>query len=278
VRVSVPIAFVTVVASALCAASVAAASGTSDSANWAGYAIQRQGVAFHSVSATWRQPSASCTPGEQSFSSMWVGLGGFNVASTALEQIGTEVDCSKSGETPSSAWYELVPAPTSPIRLTVKPGDLITAKVLVSGHQVTVSLHDATSHHSFSKTVHALTVDVSSAEWIVEAPSQCFTVNACQTLPLADFGTAAFSSAKAQSSAGHGGSISDRHWTWTRISLKPDGHQFVGPAAGVAATASSLRHGGTAFTVTFERSAGAQAARAARLAARSGGYLLHPGF
>jgi hypothetical protein len=130
--------------------------------------------------------------------------------------------------------------------------------VTVRGRQVTLSLYDATRHHGFTKTLRASAIDVSSAEWIVEAPSDCsLSINSCQTLPLANFGSAAFTSALATGSKGHVGSISSPRWVSTKINLSPGGRRFVayqgsGASAG-AAKPSALLAGGTAFTVTFSK-------------------------
>src|SRR5437763_11193196 len=119
------------------AAAPSALADTTDSTNWAGYAIQRPGVGFRSVQASWTQPGVSCRPGSDTYSSYWVGLGGYNSDSPALEQIGTELDCTKSGRTSSTAWYETVPAPSYPIFRSVRPGDQMTASVVVQGHSTT---------------------------------------------------------------------------------------------------------------------------------------------
>src|SRR5271156_2413075 len=69
------------------------------SSNWAGYAVtgtSKSPVRFRTVSAHWVQPSVPCTSG-QSYSGFWVGLGGYRQSSQALEQIGTDADCSSSG-------------------------------------------------------------------------------------------------------------------------------------------------------------------------------------
>src|SRR6478752_1343547 len=191
---------------AVCAVTAPAAlADSTNSSNWAGYAVHKPGVLFHTVSGTWRQPDAKCTPGAQSYSAFWVGLGGFSLNAPALEQTGTEVDCSISGKVVSTAWYELVPAASVPIRLTVHPGDLMRARVTVTGRQVVISLDDVTRHTGFKKTLNANVIDVSSAEWIAEAPSQCVSIDSCQTLPLADFAPTKFDSATVKSSAGHSG-------------------------------------------------------------------------
>jgi hypothetical protein len=228
---------------------------TANSANWAGYAVHHSGVSFRKVSGSWRQPNVACTPGVQTYSAYWVGLGGYALDSRALEQTGTEVDCSPKGKTVSSAWYELVPAASKSIRLTVRPGDLVRASVTVNGNKVSIRLRDVTRHHGFHRTFNAPTVDVSSAEWIVEAPSQCFTLDSCQTLPLADFASAKFDSASAKSTTGASGSITDPAWQWTKIRLTPGGHRFAvshgsGPTVGTASP-SSLLAKGTSFDVNY---------------------------
>ncbi len=232
----------------------AALANTAMSSNWAGYAAHRSGVQFKQASASWKQPQAVCRAGVPTFSSAWVGLGGFRRNSKALEQIGSEVDCNAHGKVVSSVWYELVPAPSHKIRLKVNPGDELSASVTVVGHTVSLALHDFTRHSAFARTAHVSRVDISSADWIVEAPSQCQPGSFCRLLPLADFGSATFTRARAVSRTGHAGSISDRQWGKTRITLAMRGHHFVGtagaPAAG-AASPSPLSAGGGSFTVTY---------------------------
>ncbi len=256
------------------AASSAALADTNESSNWAGYAVHRSGVRFTKVLGSWRQPRASCPAGGTSYSATWIGLGGYSMNSDALEQIGTEVDCSASGIPSYSAWYELVPADSQGISMRVRAGDQIRAGVAVTGQRVVVTLTDVSTRHSFQKTLYTSWIDVTSAEWIEEAPSECYSDNTCQTLPLADFGNVTFGTARAQTTAGHAGSISDPGWGATRIMLVPGGQQFVGygtPTDG-AATPSSLRQRGSSFNVRFSASHGVSAARDAALA-HSGGHL-----
>jgi hypothetical protein len=242
------------VATALLFAPPALADNT-QSSNWAGYAIHKSGVRFRDVAGSWTQPSATCTPGERTFSSDWVGLGGYNERTNALEQIGTETDCSATGRVISSAWYELVPAPSRRIRMTVRPGDRLRASVYVTGDEVRLQLVDLTSHRSFTRTVADSTLDLTSAEWIVEAPSECAGSYACQTLPLADFGSATITGARAVTTKGYAGSIVSRKWVTTRITLASGAQRrFVGnPAgdAGAVATPSALVGDDNSFTVTY---------------------------
>jgi hypothetical protein len=227
---------------------------SSQSSNWAGYAVHRSGVSFTKVIGAWNQPAAVCSPGNPTYSAVWVGLGGYSVTSPALEQIGTEMDCTASGRAVSSAWYELVPAASRTIKFNVLPGDEVVATVSVVDRKVQLMLVDETRHRTFTKTLRAAVVDVSSAEWIVEAPSECFSDNSCQTLPLADFGSTAFGLATVQSTTGHTGSISDRAWGSSRISLAPSGQHFIvysSRAAAGSASPSSLDRLGNSFTVTY---------------------------
>ncbi len=261
---------------------VPAAADTATSANWAGYAVHRSGVRFTKVIGSWRQPSAHCTAGQRTYSAMWVGLGGYSISSRALEQIGTEVDCNRSGHIVSTAWYELVPAASRPIRMIVRPGDSIAATVTVTGHSTQLSLLDATRHRAFSKILGPSVVDVSSAEWILEAPSACDSATSCHTLPLANFGTATFSLASAQSTTGHTGTISDSSWGATNIRLAPSGRHYVLygglRAAGGGASPSALSPDGSSFEVGYSSvSAQTAAAASAQDVAVRAGQLFHPG-
>ena len=103
-----------------------------------------------------------------------------------------------------------------------------------------MTLDDLTRHRSFTKRLHAAHVDTTSAEWILEAPTVCTGVASCHTLPLADFGSAGFTAASAVTTTGHRGSITDRQWTATRISLAAGGRQFVSAPGGVHGHRGSL--------------------------------------
>jgi Peptidase A4 family len=235
-------------------AAPAAAADSSESSNWAGYAVHHAHLDFRQVLGTWTQPTAVCTPGQPTYSSMWIGTGGYSVSSRALEQIGTEADCTAQGQESSSAWYELVPAASQTLRIPVGAGDRIRASVSVAGRRVTLTLANLTRHRSLTKRLRASQLDISSAEWIVEAPSVCSSTS-CQTLPLADFGSTDFTAAGAQTTTGHIGTIDDRRWTTTKISLAEGGRRFIsagGPSTPFAtATPSSLTARDSAFTVTY---------------------------
>jgi Peptidase A4 family len=249
---------------------------TATSSNWSGYAAHSAGVRFRRVSASWVQPAAACETGRNTYSSFWVGLGGFNENTTGLEQIGTALNCTASGRHRSAAWFELVPAPARLIRMTVKQGDHLTASVTVAGHRVTLRLRDRTRGELFSRQLTARSIDVSSAEWIAEAPSACNEVGSCQGLPLANFGTANFTRSVAQTATGQHGTISSGAWDHTRILLSQGASPFTGLDTDRSATPSTLERRGTAFSVRYAASPAVRP-KAARASAASFSGAVQPG-
>jgi hypothetical protein len=221
---------------ALCSIAAAGAAYASElpsqtSTNWAGYAAitgsstRAYAKRFTYVAGSWVEPTATCTPAEPTFSAFWVGLGGYKEASKALEQIGSEADCTASGQVSYYAWYEYVPAGPNTIRkIAVSPGDEITASVAVRGDRATVTLKDLTTDVSFKHTrkMRSPKPDVSAAEWIAEAPSACNN-DRCTPLTLTNFGSLTFTSATATSVGllgRHTGVIDDPAWIYGAIDLE----------------------------------------------------------
>ena len=265
---------------ALWAASASAASVDPQeevSQNWAGYVAggSSSSTQFSDVSGSWVQPTANCGSG-QTYSAFWVGLGGSGNGSSALEQTGTQADCTADGGTDYYAWYELVPAAPVRLDLAIHPGDRIAAKVSVSGSDVNVSLSDQTTGQSATKALQMDSPDTSSAEWIAEAPSACDGSGSCQPLPLSDFGTVQFSGATATAN-GHTGTISDPSWSAHAVALGSGGSSDVSLGAGGAsaggssagATPSSLSSDGSAFSVAVQSS---QSSQGSGSAGGAGGY------
>jgi hypothetical protein len=286
----------TMAAAAACVLGVVpAASASTDvqtaaSANWAGYVVggSSSALKYKSVSGSWVAPTVKCSSG-QGYSSFWVGLGGSDgsgssmsgsgswsdpsgmsgsdsdssassSSSTSLEQAGTEADCNANGSPTYSAWYELVPSAPVTVNMAVHPGDHITSKVTVDGGNVTIQLNNSTTGGSFSKTLQVSDADVSSAEWIAEAPSTCSQgVSGCTPLSLADFGTAQFSGASATTTDGHTGTISDSAWQTAAVQLSPSASdegfgdsQFTSlNSSSAGATPSSLSSDGSSFSVAW---------------------------
>jgi len=238
-----------------------ASAGTAVSSNWSGYAVT--GTTFTSVSGSWVQPTVRCsseTTGT-SASAFWVGLGGDSSSSGSLEQTGTEAYCLADGTTHYSAWYELVPDAAVKVALKVSAGDRISASVTVNGTAVRVELRNLTTSRRFTKTLRMSAPDVSSAEWIAEAPS-IVTPGGTLVLPLTDFGAVRFSEATATSSKRHTGTISDSAWTATRIRLASGAATGPGPGpfarfdsaqAVSEAVAGGLSQSGGTFTIRWRQ-------------------------
>ena len=250
---------------------------SAQSANWSGYVVGGSSGGstpqFSSVSGSWTQPSANCSSG-QGDSAFWVGIGGAGQQSQALEQVGTEADCNGGSAASNFAWYELVPSAPVRLNVTISPGDHVSGKVTVNGTDITVSLADNTTGDSATKTLQMSTPDVSSAEWIAEAPSQCDGSGDCQPLPLADFGKVNFTNASATAN-GHTGTISDPSWSTSPVSLNSDGAgasgaEFLSDTSSAGATPSGLSSDGTSFAVSYLANGGQSAASAT--SGPGGGY------
>jgi hypothetical protein len=192
------------------------------STNWAGYvAVPAAGAGAHfsGVSGSWTQPGATCSAGHEADSAVWVGLGGYSEHSQALEQIGTDADCTRAGAAAYRSWYELLPAGPVNLKMRIRPGDRLVASVTITGQDVTLRIADLTTGRHFQTTKRRALIDASSAEWIVEAPSACVGNGACEILPLADFGQVAFSSATARIGE-HAGPIGDPDWPAGALELQ----------------------------------------------------------
>jgi Peptidase A4 family len=187
------------------------------SRHWAGYVAVPRAGAFTAVEATWVQPRVRCDRPNSSVA-FWIGLGGATRTARGLEQIGTSAECSDNLVPSYSAWSELIPIPARAVELPigVAPGDTITAQLIVGETTVTFSLRNATTDEAFSAETPAPVVDLSSAEWIVEAPSFC--LQRCTRLPLAHFGSLTFTSTTARI-GGHTGTIKDPAWIRRPIRL-----------------------------------------------------------
>jgi hypothetical protein len=152
------------------------------SSNWSGYAVTGSG--FASVTGQWKVPAAARST-RATYSSNWIGIDGYNNGS--LIQTGTESD-NRSGTAHYDAWWEILPAAETVIStITVRPGDLMTAKITKgTGSSWTITISDTTTGRSFT-TTKTYTGPQTSAEWIEEAPSVGGRV-----ATLANYGAATF--------------------------------------------------------------------------------------
>ena len=232
---------------------LAAGAASEVSTNWAGYAAAApRKKPFASVTGRWVQPAATC-PGKDAhtFSAFWVGLGGFSRRSFAVEQTGTQANCFLSQPT-YSAWYELFPAPPVNLKLVVRPGDLMSATVSVDRRTVLIRLKNVTANKLFTKRLRMKRPDLSSAEWIAEAPTGCDYLGNCTTLPLTNFGTVDFSRGSA-TVKGHKGRIADPRWPPTAIELHGDLDDPRQPSlAGANAIPGALGADGGSFRVSWQ--------------------------
>ena len=257
---------VTAIVTAAALAGTAAATTTDApplvSSNWAGYAaIAADGTAlsFANATGTWVVPRVKCTSSRSDAVAFWVGLGGYSGDSAALEQLGTAAECSGLGTTPSYyAWWEIVPSSSVRIGMKVQPGDRITAAVAVEGQKVVLSLHNLTHGTRFSRVqVLGQQLDVSSAEWIAEAPASCASASSCTAIPLTNFRGVTFTDIAATGNE-HPGTLTDSTWVATPIELitgSDQGRLFgagdpLGP--GVGAVPGAVSTDGRSFAVTWQ--------------------------
>jgi hypothetical protein len=158
------------------------------STNWSGYAVSTGAGAVSRVAGSWVVPAVATTV--SGYSSAWVGIDGWS--SSTVEQIGTDSDYI-NGRAQYYAWYEMYPAGSVTLSLSIHPGDTIQASVSnTSPGQFALSITNVNTGASYSTTKTSSTAQRSSAEWIQEAPSSFTGV-----LPLANFSTVKFSGASA---------------------------------------------------------------------------------
>jgi hypothetical protein len=154
----------------------------SQSNNWSGYGQgtleQGNNTMFTEIEGTWKVPHVSQhKPGEAEYSSTWVGIGGgcvdanCQVTDNTLIQAGTEQDVDTSGTPSYSAWYELIPQPSTPITtMTIHAGDKMHVSItLLSPFMWEFNVQDLSTHQKFTlDTAYSSSED--TAEWITETP------------------------------------------------------------------------------------------------------------
>ena len=266
-RAGLALAIISAASGIAAAAALAAASAAADvSSNWAGYVANGFGstsstassaMSYTDVTGTWTQPTATCTPGTTTSAAMWVGLGGYSQSSDKLEQTGTSADCDSSGKATYYAWYELVPSNSVNIKLKISPGDVITSTVLITGSDVLVQVKNRTRKTFFTKHLSMAAPDLTSAEWIAEAPALC-SASFCRDLKLTNFGSVTFSKTYAQGN-GLAGTITSPSWMSTPIQLVPQSRRFFGDpndptsgSSGAGAATTGLAADGSGFTVNWQ--------------------------
>jgi hypothetical protein len=127
--------------------------------------------------------------------------------------------------------------------ITVTTGDQFTASVTVtSPGQFAIFIEDLTTGHSFTNTYSASKAQRQSAEWIVEAPYSG------GVLPLANFGSVAFTNAQFTTSTGTFSIDGRGTGTYDAITMND-------PNGGIATPSGLTDSGSTSsFTVTYSSS------------------------
>ena len=225
----------------LAGAAAPALADTSQSSNWAGYAVHRVGRQVHEGDRHLEASRTAACVGRAARPTRRCGSASAATTSSsqALEQIGTEVDCTAVGHVVSTAWYELVPARRTAIKMTVHPGDRVSRhRHRSSGSQVTLSLI-ATSRRHRSFTQGRCTPRPSTSPRRSGSSRRRRCASARTELPDAPArrtsAPPAFSSASAVATAGHRGTIADhRLGRRPRSASPPPGRQFVSDSGGVA--------------------------------------------
>ncbi len=189
--------------------------------NWGGYAATGSG--FTSVSATWTEPTATCSSTNDLYAP-WVGLDGYG--SSTVEQTGVQTDCS-SGKPVDSFWYEMYPAnPVYPSGHSVTAGDVITASVTYASSKFTLTLQDVTKGWTYTISKALRSAKRLSAEVIIESPTAAYP----------NFGTVSFTNCKVNGT--------------TLGSFNP---VAMDPSTGSTYEAhTSALSGGTAFSIAYE--------------------------
>jgi hypothetical protein len=205
------------------------------STNWAGYADT--GSSFSKVSASWTEPSATCSGSSEQLAAFWVGIDGYS--SSSVEQDGTIIECDR-GQLFQFTWWEMYP--TNAIQVvgeTLAAGDAITSTVTRSGTSYTLTVTDSThTANSFTKTETCSNCANTSAEWIAEAPSSGSSI-----VPLANFGSWTASNA----------SVTEGSTSGTISSFTDDQLTMIDSSNRTKALPGALSSGGNSFSVTWER-------------------------
>ncbi|HUY09932.1 MAG TPA: G1 family glutamic endopeptidase [Candidatus Dormibacteraeota bacterium] len=137
------------------------------SSNWSGYVVGNG--PYTSVQGTFDVPNI-LSSSTNTDTAEWVGIDGFT--NTSLIQAGINEPYDASTKTyVVQAWWEILPASATPISMTVSPGDSITVTIgQISGTDWAITLTDNTTAQTFT-TDQTYTGPLTSAEWILEAPT-----------------------------------------------------------------------------------------------------------
>jgi hypothetical protein len=139
----------------------------STSSNWSGYIVGSG--PYTSVTGTFTVPAISPSPANTD-TAEWVGIDG--ATNSDLIQAGIDEPYSViKNSYMVVAWWEILPAYATPITMNVSPGDSVTVTISqLSPTLWAITLTDNTTSQTFA-TDQTYTGPLTSAEWIVEAPT-----------------------------------------------------------------------------------------------------------
>lgn len=211
--------------------------------NWAGYIaasdlINPQQIVTR-VSASWIVPTVNVSALNNTFTAVWIGIGGY--FDNSLIQVGTEQD-SLGDRGDYSAWFELLPQFAMTIdTITVSPGDQMNASIQLidpATDQWSIYIEDVTKGQMFQNTVYYSSYRL-SAEWIVERPT-----TGRQLSILADVGTVVFDNCQVTMGS-QNGSISSFPFIQSVM------YEMVHNTTGIVqlAAVSDLANDGSSFSV-----------------------------
>jgi hypothetical protein len=160
---------------------------TSQSSNWSGYAAM--GGPYTVVKGSFTVPSLSAGAFGNEQTAEWIGLDGISTDDPSLIQAGVDEfpDPSNPATVDVQAWWEILPATVTDIAsVNVQAGDQVTVTIWeVSGTTWEINLTDDTDNQSFTTPPEQYSGPGSSAEWIVEATTECRS--RCRTVALAPY-------------------------------------------------------------------------------------------
>jgi hypothetical protein len=216
---------------------------TIGSTYYSGYGATLPGSSVSEVHGEWIEPKARCTGSTERDAAFWVGIE--DATGQFLQQLGTLAVCAGGTSPTYHAWYEMFPLRSVPIKMTIHPGDRMSATVSVDGSAWRLALTNVTTGAEFATTKQR-SAEAAIALWIAEAPSTSTTNVGSHVLPLADYGTVTFRDCTAVVTGGSH-TLSDRGWAHFRFDMAA--------ASGVAkAVTSATSSGGTSFRSTWRHS------------------------
>lgn len=141
---------------------------SAQSADWSGYVAY--GGPFTGVQGTFSVPTVTGSSGQEA-TSEWVGIDGAD--NSSLIQAGVLEEVQPGGQGAQVVpWWEVLPASATDIgTVTVSPGDTVTVTIWqVNAQKWEIYLVDNSNGEHFSAT-QSYSGPGSSAEWVVEAPT-----------------------------------------------------------------------------------------------------------